>query len=61
MEYPLSTCDQPPDTGPCDGAFPRYYYDAATDSCQRLNYGGCEGNENNFETLRGCERTCAGR
>ena len=28
------------------------------EKCRRFQYGGCEGNENNFETLRECNDIC---
>jgi hypothetical protein len=61
MEYPISRCDLPQDSGPCDGAFSRYFFDAATDSCELFSYGGCEGNENNFATKTACESFCLGK
>ena len=50
-------CDWPKDKGPCSGSFPKYYYNGS--SCERFEYGGCEGNVNNFDTLEECHQTCA--
>lgn len=53
-------CLLPADSGPCEAAFERWYFDAATGVCRPFIYGGCEGNENNFETLEACSASCAG-
>ena len=56
------TCDrcyQPKDPGPCDGYFPRYYYDYKDEECQKFIYGGCGGNGNNFKTKAKCEKACS--
>uniref|UniRef100_A0A8D2L088 BPTI/Kunitz inhibitor domain-containing protein n=1 Tax=Varanus komodoensis TaxID=61221 RepID=A0A8D2L088_VARKO len=52
------TCWLPSDPGPCDGYFPRYFYNSASKKCEKFIYGGCGGNKNNFKTLKECERTC---
>ena len=36
----------------------RYRYDTVTKKCVRFVYGGCEGNENNFETMEECVSRC---
>ncbi|MSP72949.1 MAG: hypothetical protein EXR76_12410 [Myxococcales bacterium] len=54
-------CGLPVDTGPCDGAFERWYFDPATGDCASFSFGGCRGNANNFETLRACVATCDNR
>ncbi|XP_064464797.1 papilin-like isoform X6 [Ornithodoros turicata] len=52
------TCNVPKDKGPCKGYFPRYYFDSAEGICKQFIYGGCQGNENNFETIEQCKQTC---
>ncbi|XP_064464808.1 papilin-like isoform X16 [Ornithodoros turicata] len=52
------TCSVPKDKGPCKGYFPRYYFDSAEGICKQFIYGGCQGNENNFETIEQCKQTC---
>lgn len=52
-------CTLPSDTGPCDGDFKRYYF-RPFGGCQTFQYGGCDGNANNFETLAECEGVCLG-
>ena len=54
----LPVCTLPPDVGPCDGVFPRWYFDTTTGQCEQFIYGGCEGNGNNFETLEACQAAC---
>lgn len=44
--------------GPCRGAFPRWYFDAAKRMCVPFIYGGCRGNRNNFKTIENCLGTC---
>lgn len=51
-------CDLPPDSGPCAAAFERWSFDAASGACQAFVWGGCGGNENNFETREACEARC---
>ncbi|CAN7939881.1 unnamed protein product, partial [Ixodes hexagonus] len=52
------TCSLPKKVGPCRASVPRYYFDATTGKCEPFTYGGCEGNANNFHTLKQCQRTC---
>ncbi|XP_075556650.1 actinia tenebrosa protease inhibitors-like [Dermacentor variabilis] len=52
------TCYLPKKTGPCLGYFPRYYYNATTNSCDQFIYGGCRGNPNNFKSLEKCQSVC---
>lgn len=51
-------CLQPLDPGPCDGAFPSYGFDSELGSCEYFLYGGCEGNDNRFETREACLDAC---
>ncbi|VDM73267.1 unnamed protein product [Strongylus vulgaris] len=37
---------------------PYYGYDPAKGECVEFVYGGCEGNENNFQTKESCEKAC---
>ena len=48
-------CKLQPETGLCKAAFTRYYYDADTECCKEFIYGGCGGNDNNFNTQQECE------
>jgi len=52
-------CLLPKDIGPCKMfSPPTYYFDTTTRKCQKMNYGGCKGNENRFGTEEECEDTC---
>ena len=51
-------CRAPAVVGPCDAAFPRWYYDFNSQRCEEFVWGGCGGNGNNFETREACEATC---
>ncbi|XP_078029723.1 kunitz-type protease inhibitor 1-like [Epinephelus lanceolatus] len=53
-------CAEPPRTGPCRASFSRWYYDPLDRKCSRFTYGGCDGNENNFEEEEKCKETCKG-
>jgi hypothetical protein len=52
-------CELPADVGPCDGACPRWFFNADSDLCETFSYGCCEGNANNFTTLLQCQASCA--
>ena len=49
-------CDWPKDAGPCSGTFSKFYFDGT--SCESFDYGGCEGNANNFDSKQDCQQTC---
>ncbi|XP_068082679.1 kappaPI-actitoxin-Avd3c [Anabrus simplex] len=51
-------CLLPKSVGPCRARKPSYYYNAATNICEKFTYGGCRGNENNFDTPKECIETC---
>jgi len=52
-------CSLPADTGPCRASITRYAYSAEMLRCQTFVWGGCQGNNNNFETLASCLAACA--
>lgn len=52
-------CLKKADTGPCKALFHRFYFDKHAGECRHFVYGGCLGNENNFETLEDCDLTCS--
>ncbi|XP_028404654.1 PI-stichotoxin-Hcr2e-like [Dendronephthya gigantea] len=53
-----SLCSEKPESGICMAYFPRYFYNSTSGECEHFVYGGCQGNENNFQTLNECEQTC---
>ncbi|KAG9349457.1 hypothetical protein JZ751_027902, partial [Albula glossodonta] len=52
------SCALKMDEGPCKAMKDRFYFDVDTRRCERFDYGGCQGNANNFETLEECEEMC---
>ncbi|KAA8584211.1 hypothetical protein FQN60_007996, partial [Etheostoma spectabile] len=52
-------CKKTPETdGPCRGQIPRYFFNSSSTSCQLFTYGGCGGNQNNFQTEKECMQRC---
>jgi hypothetical protein len=52
-------CLLPPETGNCYAYLERFAYNSQTGACEMFVYGGCGGNENNFETEAECLQACA--
>lgn len=52
------SCALKKDEGPCKAMKDRFYFDIDTGRCEPFEYGGCQGNANNFETLQDCEEMC---
>ncbi|XP_016375714.1 tissue factor pathway inhibitor-like isoform X1 [Sinocyclocheilus rhinocerous] len=52
------SCALKKDEGPCKAIKDRFYFDIDTGRCELFEYGGCQGNANNFETLQECEEMC---
>ena len=48
-------CMLVPDAGPCKETMIRYFYNEETKKCEAFQYGGCDGNENNFEVGSGSD------
>lgn len=46
-------CTLLPEVGPCNAAFPRYYFDQDSLVCKEFVWGGCSGVVP-FETLEAC-------
>ncbi|XP_068436557.1 kunitz-type protease inhibitor 1a [Clinocottus analis] len=62
LEIPVNEqkvrCTELPDTGNCRDSLTKWYYDPLQQSCFRFNYGGCQGNENRFDTKEVCLKFC---
>lgn len=52
------TCSLPPIVGDCNHNESRWYFDAANKRCTIFNFGGCNGNLNNFATIKECQERC---
>ncbi|XP_060784919.1 tissue factor pathway inhibitor a isoform X2 [Neoarius graeffei] len=51
-------CALKKDEGPCKALKDRFYFNSDTLRCEHFEYGGCQGNANNFMTLEECEEMC---
>lgn len=51
---------EPPEEQRCDGYIPSYRYNYTTFLCDYFIYGGCEGNDNMFNSSEECETYCNG-
>lgn len=53
-----SYCAYKADEGPCRALLKRFFFNIFTRQCEEFMYGGCEGNENRFESLQECKEKC---
>ncbi|XP_062573994.1 kielin/chordin-like protein [Saccostrea cucullata] len=51
-------CDLPLERGSCRARLPRWYYNVKLGKCEMFEYSGCDGNSNNFLTLKDCVEQC---
>lgn len=51
-------CQLPKATGTCEKSIERYFFDSMSQRCLLFVFTGCEGNENNFETVEACQAMC---
>jgi len=51
-------CKLKAEVGRCRGSHPRYFYNTETKMCELFKFGGCKGNNNNFENKEECEKLC---
>ncbi|KAK0058640.1 chymotrypsin inhibitor precursor [Biomphalaria pfeifferi] len=58
LQHQPRRCLLPAVSGPCFALFRKYYYDRYQSVCIEFTYGGCEGNDNRFESYDECRRTC---
>ena len=56
--FSVDSCSLLPVSGPCSNNTLRWYYNYVVGRCQQFTYGGCDGNQNNFETLDNCLQQC---
>ncbi|GAV03190.1 hypothetical protein RvY_13652 [Ramazzottius varieornatus] len=53
-----SGCSEVADAGVCRANITRYFFNAATGSCESFTYSGCGGNKNRYLTKERCEASC---
>eukprot|EP00731_Ephydatia_muelleri_P026231 Em0018g331a len=51
-------CSLPKDSGSCNNAIRRLYYNPVQNKCISFVYSGCGGNSNNFALSKDCINTC---
>ena len=54
----VDICTMPVDTGPCEAQLESWYYNQETGLCELFTYGGCQGNDNRFESEIECRDMC---
>lgn len=54
------SCGLKPERGPCTNYSVLYFYNSTANRCQRFWYGGCDGNDNRFNTEDECKEKCSG-
>lgn len=46
------------DPGMCLAFIPRYFFNPQTGVCEVFIYGGCGGNNNNYQSMQECTQQC---
>ena len=44
----------------CRGLLLRYFFNGTSQRCEQFQYGGCDGNANNFQSVEECRARCSG-
>lgn len=55
---PTDICSLPMAVGPCLALIPRWWYNKKTQTCSQFTYGGCQGNNNSFQSESICQAIC---
>ncbi|XP_062949325.1 eppin-like [Cynocephalus volans] len=58
LDLKKDICKMPKESGPCMAYFLRWWYSKENNTCSSFIYGGCQGNNNNFQTKSICQNTC---
>ncbi|KAM4836238.1 tissue factor pathway inhibitor isoform 2-T2 [Thomomys bottae] len=53
-----SFCALKVDDGPCKALMRKFFFNIFTQQCEEFIYGGCEGNQNRFDSLEECKENC---
>jgi hypothetical protein len=59
-ESHTDVCSLPMDKGFCFAIMNKYFFNKEHNRCEKFEYGGCGGNQNRFETVEECVRSCGG-
>jgi len=51
-------CQLRPETGTCRASLEKFYFNSQSGECEIFEYGGCDGNQNNFDSKENCEKRC---
>uniref|UniRef100_A0A7N5KKG6 Eppin n=1 Tax=Ailuropoda melanoleuca TaxID=9646 RepID=A0A7N5KKG6_AILME len=58
LDLHQDVCTMPKEPGPCMAFFHRWWYDKEKNTCSSFIYGGCKGNNNNFQSKAMCQNMC---
>uniref|UniRef100_A0A8C6CSG7 BPTI/Kunitz inhibitor domain-containing protein n=1 Tax=Moschus moschiferus TaxID=68415 RepID=A0A8C6CSG7_MOSMO len=61
LDINKDVCTLPKVPGPCNAFFVRWWYDQEKETCSSFIYGGCQGNNNNFQSEGVCHAICPRR